>query len=85
MDAFIKEAEAEKIVEINEIIKAYEKLIGRPVANSVVYKMQKKHGWCKIMPKSQHPKKSSVAIMINFGYDLSVLQIVLHANSSNMQ
>lgn len=58
--AFMKEAEAGKIVEVKEIIKAYEKLIGRPVANSVVYKMLKRHGWRKIMPRSQHPKKASI-------------------------
>ena len=57
---FKTEAETGKIVEVKEIIKAYEKLIGRSVVNSVVYKMLKRHGWRKLMPRSQHPKKASV-------------------------
>ena len=44
LDFFKKEAEDGKVVEVKEIIEAYEKLIGRSVVSSVVYKMLKRHG-----------------------------------------
>ena len=59
LDRFVKEAEAGKLVVVNDIIKAYEELIGRPVAKSVVYRMLKRHNWHKIMPRNKHQKKAS--------------------------
>jgi len=63
LNSFSKQAEAGKIVEVSDIIKGYEKLIGRKVAISIVYKMLKRHGWRKLMPRSQHPKKASIEEM----------------------
>ncbi|WP_373844382.1 winged helix-turn-helix domain-containing protein [Clostridium sp.] len=48
------------MLEVSDIIAAYEKLIGREAAKSIVYKMLKRHGWRKVMPRSQHPKKSTM-------------------------
>jgi len=60
LDSFSKQAENGKMLEVSDIIAAYEKLIGREVAKSIVYKMLKRHGWRKVMPRSQHPKKSTM-------------------------
>lgn len=60
LDSFSKQAETEKVLEVSNIILGYEKLIGRTVAKSIVYKMLKRHGWRKVMPKSERPNKASV-------------------------
>ena len=60
LDSFAKQAENGKMLEVSDIILGYEELIGRKVAISIVYKMLKRHGWRKIMPRSQHPNKASV-------------------------
>ena len=48
------------MLEVSDIISGYENLIGRAVAKSIVYKMLKRHGWRKVMPRSQHPNKASI-------------------------
>jgi len=58
--SFSKQAENGKMLEVSDIISGYENLIGRTVAKSIVYKMLKRHGWRKVMPRSQHPNKASV-------------------------
>lgn len=60
LDSFSKQAENGKVLEVSDIITGYENLIGRAVAKSIVYKMLKRHGWRKVMPRSQHPNKASV-------------------------
>lgn len=60
LESFSKQAENGKMLEVSDIILAYEKLIGRKVAKSIVYKMLKRHEWRKVMPRSQHPNKASV-------------------------
>jgi transposase len=59
LDSFSKQAENGKVLEVSDIISGYEKLIDRAVAKSIVYKMLKRHGWRKVMPRSQHPNKAS--------------------------
>ena len=60
LDSFAKQAENGKMLEVSDIILGYEKLIGRKVAKSIVYKMLKRHNWRKVMPRSQHPNKASM-------------------------
>jgi transposase len=60
LDSFSKQAENGKVLEVSDIISGYEKLIGREVAKSIVYKMLKRYGWRKVMPRSQHPNKASI-------------------------
>ena len=59
LDSFSKQAENGKMLEVSDIITAYEKLIGRKVAKSIVYKMLGRHKWRKVMPRSEHPNKAS--------------------------
>lgn len=60
LNSFSKQAECGKMLEVSDIIEGYEKLIGRKVAKSIVYKMLKRHGWRKVMPRSEHPNKASI-------------------------
>jgi len=58
---FIKAAESGQVVEIGEIKRAYEKATGASLDNNhgQIYRVLKRHGWRKVMPRSQHPKKAS--------------------------
>jgi len=60
LEPFKAQAESGQIVEVGEILTAYENKIGRPVgSNSQIYNVLKRHGWRKIMPRSKHPNKAS--------------------------
>jgi len=60
LEPFRAKAEAGQIVEVGEILAAYESKMGRPAAsNSQIYNVLARHGWRKIMPRSKHPKKAS--------------------------
>ena len=53
---FIREAESGKILVVADIHKAYEAIMGRPVARSTTYRILKRHNWRKIKPRPKHPK-----------------------------
>ena len=60
LEPFRAKAEAGQIVEVSEILAAYENKIGRPAgSNSQIYYVLARHGWRKVMPRSKHPKKAS--------------------------
>lgn len=60
LEPFRQKAEAGQIVEVSEILAAYEEKLGRPThSNGQIYKVLNRHGWRKIMPRSRHPKKAS--------------------------
>ena len=41
---------------VSKIKEAYEKLLGREVPHSTIYRMLERHGWRKIAPTPSHPK-----------------------------
>ena len=53
---YLDKAKAGKILIVSEIKIAYEKELGRTVAESTIYRMLARHGWRKIAPRSSHPK-----------------------------
>ena len=61
LEPFIKASEAGKIVEVSAILRAYEENLGRTLEkdNGQIYRVLHRHNWRKVMPRSQHPKKSS--------------------------
>jgi transposase len=59
LKTFENDALAGKVLEVADIIKSYEKLIGHPVAKSTVYKLLYRNNWRKVMPRSKHPQKAS--------------------------
>ena len=62
LDSFKKDAEEGKIITIDEIARAYDKLTNKErKSNSTVYYLLEKHGWRTVMPRGQHPKKASEA------------------------
>lgn len=61
--AFLSEyknlAERGQIVEVSAIKKSYEEKVGHSIGKGQIYRVLKRHGWRKIMPRSKHPNKAS--------------------------
>lgn len=62
-EAFLAEykeqAERGQIIEVSAIKSAYEKKVGHLIGKGQIYRVLKRHGWRKIMPRSKHPNKAS--------------------------
>ncbi len=58
---FVEAAESGQLVEISAILKEYETKAGRTFEKDRgrIYRVLKRHGWRKIMPRSKHPNKAS--------------------------
>jgi transposase len=61
LEEFIKEAEKGRIATVNEIKQAYEKLIGKEVHKTTIYRLLKRNGWRKVVPLPQHPQSNKKA------------------------
>jgi len=51
-----RSSESGKRVTVAQIQASYEARVGKSVAPSTVYRILKRHGWRKVVPRSQHPK-----------------------------
>lgn len=56
---FLQKAEAGQIVTVPEMKQRYDEIIGFESAKSTIYRLMKRHGWRKVMPRSKHPNKAS--------------------------
>lgn len=56
LQVFESQAKDGKILIVSDIKKAYEQTIGKEVPKSTIYRMLKRQGWRKVMPRSKHPK-----------------------------
>ena len=52
-------AEAGKQVTVHEIKEALDEACGRDTGGVYVYRVMKRHGWSKKMPRSRHPKAAN--------------------------
>lgn len=61
LEPFKEAAKAGQIIETSEILRAYEKKLGCSLEkdHGQIYRVLKRHGWRKIMPRSKHPNKAS--------------------------
>lgn len=48
-----------QIIEIKEIKREYEALVGHTIGGSQIYYVLSRHGWRKIMSRSKHPKSAT--------------------------
>lgn len=55
---FMEQASAGEILEVSKILIAYSETLNKKVSKSTVYDLLHRHGWRKVMPRSQHPKKA---------------------------
>ena len=58
---FKEKAAKGQMVEISEIVRAYEQATGKSLekSNSQIYYVLARHGWRKVMPRSKHPKSAT--------------------------
>ena len=56
---FEKAGEAGQVVTAQDIKRAFDKKIGRDTGEVYIYRLLKRHGWRKVMPRSKHPKAGS--------------------------
>ena len=54
-----KQAEEGKVLTVTDIRQAFEEALGAKTAYSYIYKLLKRHGWRKVMPRARHPKAAS--------------------------
>jgi transposase len=61
LQPFIELAESGQLVEISAILEAYEAKLGRTFEkdHGRIYRVLKRHGFRKVMPRSKHPNKAS--------------------------
>jgi len=62
LSGFDAKAEAGHILEVRAIITSYERVVGRRVSPSTVYRMLKRHDWHKIEPRPRHPKNDPIKV-----------------------
>ena len=55
---FEEKAEKGQIVETSKIKEEYEKRVGHKIGSGQIYRVLKRQGWRKVMPRSRHPKKA---------------------------
>ncbi len=58
---FDKAVQDGQIVEVSDILRAYEEKLGRSFEKdrARIYRVLQRHGFRKVMPRSKHPKKAS--------------------------
>ena len=54
-----QEAEAGKMLTVDTVRKKLEEKLGRETSHNYVYRVMKRQGWRKVMPRSKHPKAAS--------------------------
>ena len=59
LEPFRQQALAGEILEVSEIINAYENKLNKTVSKSTVYDLLHRNDWRKVMPRSEHPNKAS--------------------------
>lgn len=58
LEPFIERSEKGQLVMVSEIEAAYEKAVGHSIGSGQIYRVLHRHGWRKVMPRSQHPNKA---------------------------
>jgi transposase len=53
---FLLLAERGELTTTREIHQAYEEQVGHHVHETTIYRLLERHGWRKLLPRSQHPK-----------------------------
>ena len=59
LEPYIERAVQGQLLDTAEIEIAYEKAVGHHISSGQIYRVLRRHGWRKVMPRSRHPKKAS--------------------------
>ena len=60
---FVEQAENGKMLDTAELEKKYEEAVGHRISSGQIYRVLRRHGWRKVMPRSKHPKKASEEVI----------------------
>lgn len=63
LEPFKEKAEKGQIVDTAEIEKRYEEAVGHSIGSGQIYRVLKRHGWRKVMPRSKHPNRASEEVI----------------------
>ena len=60
---YIERASEGQMLDTGEIEIAYEEAVGHHISSGQIYRVLRRHGWRKVMPRSRHPKKASEEVI----------------------
>ena len=60
LNEFKEAAEKGHILIVEDIAKKYEEKVGHKISSGQIYRVLKRHGWRKIMPRAKHPKSAGL-------------------------
>ncbi len=63
LEEFEEKANKGQIVTVKEIKQAFDEKIGKDTGRGYIYKVLKRKGYRKIMPRNKHPKKASEEVI----------------------
>ena len=63
LEKYRQQAEQGQLVSIQEMEREYEEKVGHPIGSGQIYRVLKRQGWRKVMPRSKHPKKASEEVI----------------------
>lgn len=63
LEPFIGQSEKGQLIEVSAIKAAYEEKVGHTIGGSQIYYLLARHGFRKVMPRSQHPNKASKEVI----------------------
>ena len=63
LEKYKEAAEQGQIVEVSAIKHAYEEKVGHAIGGNQIYRVLRRHGWRKVMPRSKHPNKASAEVI----------------------
>lgn len=58
LEQFIEASAKGEVVTVKEMFIAYQEKLGKLTHSPAFYRMLKRHGWRKLMPRPHHPKKA---------------------------
>ncbi len=59
LEKYRGKAEQGHMLDVRELKAEYEQQVGHHISNGQIYRVLKRHGWRKVMPRSKHPKRAS--------------------------
>ena len=63
LEKFIKQADSGQMSDVKQLKEEYVKMVGHSIGGSQIYRLLKRHGYRKVMPRSRHPKKASEEVI----------------------
>jgi len=58
LEQFIDKATKGQVITVNDMLIEYRKETGKKMTEPAFYRLLKRHGWRKLMPRPRHPKKA---------------------------